>query len=124
MNFKKLNFQFGYGNDFNIYKQGFNNAISITFGKKLFGKIFVKNSLNMNLKNIFWRIKNPSNLFVNYSLCPEFSYEFKVKNNYSICLNAGIVGTSNLIYKRFQYKEIGFPKELQPEFGIKLFYKI
>ncbi len=123
--FKKLHFEYGLGTDFNIFQQGYNTNVHVLLGKKLFKKRTEKDlQYFFQFKTLLWYIENPSNQFLNASFSPELMCKKKLNDNFEFAAYLGFVWTTNLKYVRKTYKEIGFPKEFQPGFGVQLFYQL
>ncbi len=79
---------------------------------------------SIHLKCIIWSFDNEFNKFVVLGINPEFRITKKIKNQYTLSLNAGALYNSPLTYKRKTYEEVGWPKEWQPSFSVQFLYFI
>lgn len=122
--FKKFNFEYGLGTDFNIHQQGNYNVILLGLGKKICNKSnFKSHQLLVNCKNFVWRIKNRSNLFTAYAPSIGLSDEIKLKEKLSLSIYAGIIWNTVIKYERRTFQDVGYPKEWNANFGLSLYYR-
>lgn len=123
--YKHWNIEYGYGNDLNVYNQGFFNVIHFGAGMPILKKqISDKHKLFVQVKTFIWNIENQSNIFSAVSISSEILYKRKLNKNYQLGIYSGIIWSSVFRYKRKNYQDIGFPKEWQPNFGLSLYYRL
>lgn len=119
----KRSFEYGYGNDFNIYGQGFYNCIFGSVGKPVLQKwIRTPYQLNLHFRVLVWNLENKSNIFSAVSFTPKIELSRSLGKRYAISAYAGYSYSSVFRYKRKGYFEIGWPKEWLPDFGLSLKY--
>ncbi len=122
-NYNKWHMEYGVGSDFNIYDQGYYNAIHLSFGKQIIKSLESKNGkLNLNFKCFVWNLENQQNVFSAVTLGPELLYLFKKIKRCNFGLFGGLVWTSVFRYHRKTYTDVGFPKEFQANLGFQFYF--
>ncbi len=119
---KKLLIRYGYGNDFNVFGQGYYNCIFGSLGRHLYKAD--KNAISLHGKVLVWNIENKSNIFSAVALAPQVEFSRKINDHFTASVCAGYVYSSVFRYKRKSFYEIGWPREWLPEFGMALQYCI
>lgn len=119
----KLSLEYGYGNDLNIYGQGFYNCAFGSIGRPMLQK-WVKGPyrLNLHFRVLVWNLENKSNIFSAVAFTPKIELFRKLGTRYAISVYGGYSYSSVFRYKRKSYFEIGWPKEWLPDFGISIQY--
>jgi hypothetical protein len=121
--YEKWTLEYGLGNDFNIYGQGYFTSLHGVVGKQILKNSILDNhQLFANFRSSVWNIENKSNVFSAVSLSAELFYKFKVSRNYQLGVYGGIIWSSVFRYERKNFQDIGYPKEWQPNFGFSLYY--
>ena len=121
-NFEKWRFEYGIGNDFNIYNQGYYSSLNFSIGKSILKKRKPgDDQLYFNFKSLVWNLENTDNIFSAVSLSTELLYTFKLGNLYHLGAYGGIAWSSVFRYKRKNYQNVGFPRDWQPNFGLTLY---
>jgi len=124
-NFKKFNFEYGIGTDFNLNKQGYYNVVHIGIEKGILKKnSFKNNQLLLNSRAFLWNIKNRSNIFTVFAPSFGLTNELKLGEKIKLGLYAGVIWNTVVRYERLTFQDVGYPKEWQANFGICLYYKI
>lgn len=124
-NYKNWSIEYGYGNDFNIYNQGFFNVVHFCAGMPILKKrISEKHKIFVQAKTFIWNVENRSNIFSAVSFSTELLYKTHLNKNYSLGVYGGLIWSSVFRYKRKNYQDIGFPEEWQPNFGLSLYYTL
>lgn len=119
----KEHFFYGYGNDLNIYGQGYYNVIYFGAGRNILQRsVWTRKRISADLRISAWNIENKSNVFSAVSFIPELHYTLSLKTKFNIRFYAGYAYSSVFRYKRKGYYEVGWPDEWMPNFGINLQY--
>lgn len=114
---------YGYGNDLNLYGQGFYNCIYFGAGRNILQKsAWAFHRLSADLRFNIWNLENKSNVFSAVSFIPELHYTLPLKSKYNLRFYAGYAYSSVFRYKRKGYYEVGWPDEWMPNFGLTLQY--
>ena len=115
--------EYGYGNDLNMYGQGFYNCIFGSVGKQALKKrINGSYQLYLHFRVLVWNLENKSNIFSAVTLGPKVEISKSLNKWYSISVYGGYTYSSVFRYKRKNYYEVGWPKEWLPDFGVSLKY--
>lgn len=123
--YQKTQVFYGYGNDLNLFQQGFYNVLYLGGGRKLLQrKNWAKEKLSLNMKLAIWNIENPSNIFSAVSFIPELHYKVSVFEKHSLNFYSGYAYSSVFRYKRKGFYEVGWPDEWMPNFGISFQYTL
>ncbi|MDQ3049230.1 MAG: hypothetical protein M3R27_16915 [Bacteroidota bacterium] len=93
-------------------------------GTRLFKKRSLLISPSIHLKCIGWHFNNRYNRFVVLGINPELRFSIRLKNHFSLSINAGGLYNTPLYYERKTFEEVSWPKEWQPSFSFQLFYYI
>lgn len=121
--FGKKHLFYGYGNDLNLYGQGFYNCLYVGGGIKILQKYeWAKNKFSINLRTTIWNIENKSNIFSAISFFPELHYAIPLNEKFKLNIYGGYGYSSVFRYKRKGYFEVGWPDEWLPNFGVSLQY--
>lgn len=123
--YDKLSVEYGFGTDFNMFQQGLYSNIHIALGKRTL-KQPINNGIQLftNLKTVVWHIDNSSNSFSAVALSAESQLKIAITEQFQLGVHGGVIWSSVFRYRRKTYREIGFPKEWQPNFGLCLYYTL
>jgi hypothetical protein len=122
---KRNIYMYGYGNDLNMFGQGYYNCVFASIGRPLFKRhIHTPHMLSLHGRILVWNIENKSNIFSAVSFSPQLQYTRTINKHFSIAAYTGYVYSSVFRYRRKGYYEIGWPREWLPDFGISLHYKL
>jgi hypothetical protein len=120
---KRVIWRYGYGNDLNLFGQGYYNCVYGSIGRPLLKEqLNTRNIISLHGRVLVWNIENKSNIFSAVSFSPQLQYQRKLRNNFSLDVYAGYVYSSVFRYKRKGYYEIGWPREWMPDFGVSVNY--
>ncbi len=124
-NYEKWHLEYGFGNDLNIYKQGYLTSFHALAGKRLLkNRLSDQQQLFTNFRSLVWNIENKSNIFSAVSLSAELLYKLKLTDKYQLGIYSGVLWSSVFRYERKNFQDIGYPKEWQPNFGFSLYYNL